>query len=111
MTAQAGKVYRYVRFDADQDITSDPVMAALDADPLVWATVDYIAPVNWPPSVAAADAGTPVAAGKVGYWFRLLTGPGTSFPLQLGTNVMHGKLTDTPEEPHFGWRIPVSLYE
>jgi hypothetical protein len=112
MPAQAGTVYRYFRADADHDISGDPIALSLDGG-TTWITtgVDYIAPGALPPGPAAVNAGTPPKAGFAGYWWRVLTGPTTSFPLARGLNAVVGKLTDSPEVPHFGWRVTVDATE
>lgn len=109
---QAGKTYRYFRADADHDISNDPFAFSIDGgNTWITSTVTYIATGSLPPRPAAVDAGNPPAAGLTGYWWRVQTGPGNPMPLQLGRNVVRGKATDNPEEPHWAWVFDVGPYD
>lgn len=107
MTAQSGTVYRYVRADADHDISGDTFECSLDDE--TWTAVTYVAQADWPPSVIKADADNP--STTIGHWWRLLTGPATPFPFQRGYNVLLGHCVDSPEMPDFAWRIVVGPHE
>lgn len=109
--AQLGTVFRYVRADADKDISADLFELSLDNATWVSGGVVYMPPMSWTPSVTAANTANPLAAGFTGYWWRFLSGPGTSFPLSTGVTVLHGRATDSPEIPHFAWRILVTATE
>lgn len=109
---QYGTVYRYVRIDADRDLSALQVELTINEDSTpAWTGATYIPPEDWPPCVAAADSGSSAPAGLTGYWFQFLTGPATPFPLSRGINIVYGRCPDLPETPHFGWRIIVGLYE
>lgn len=112
-TLQAGVVYRYLRADADHDISADLFEVTMTADENNWHAATYIAPGSWPASVIAVQANVKYAAkaGLTGYWYRILTGPGQTYPLKLGVNNLRGRATDTPESPHFGWSIRVAATE
>lgn len=111
MSLQAGTIYRYLRADADHDISGDVLGLSLDKG-VTWVTagIDYIATEDLPPGPAAIDAAKPPPAGLTGYWWRILTGP-DDFALTLGQNVIRGELADNPETPHFAWTVNVTLYE
>lgn len=106
---QQGTVYRYLRADASKDVSSDVLELSLDGG-VTWAAtgVTYIAPEDRPPEVTAADAAQPAAAGFTGYWWRILTGPDGDWPLKTGVTTLRGRLTDSPEIPHFAWLIRVN---
>lgn len=106
MTAQAGTVYRYLRVDADHDVSTD--ILELSRDKATWFTagVDYIPTVDRPASCIAADAAEPPTAGFGGYWWRILTGP-SNVVLNVGSNHIYGRLPDLPETPHFAWTVTV----
>lgn len=108
MTAQQGIVYRYFRVDADHDVSGDTLELSLDQTTWSSTGVVYIAPGNYPPAVTAANTATPARAGLVGYWWRALTGPGQTLPLQRGTVRVYGRLTDSPEVPWFSWKLYVA---
>lgn len=112
MANQQGMIYRYVRADADHDVSGDPLTLSLDGG-TTWITtgVTYIATASLPAAVAAVNTARTPPAGMVGYWWRILTGPGTSFPLNRGPNTVTGRLTDNPETPYFAWRIVVDPAE
>ena len=106
---QAGIVYRYFSVDADHDISSDTLEVSLDET--TWNALDYLPPVNYPPSVTAADTAHPPASGYSRYWWRALTGPGQALPLDRGVVLLFGRLTDSPEVPNFAWTFRVGAYE
>jgi hypothetical protein len=110
-TAQAGIVYRYFRVDADHDVSADPLKLSLDRTTWITSGIDYVAPVDYPPSVIAANTTRPPRSGLTGYWWRALTGPAQTLPLTLGRNIVFGDLTDTPEEPRLAWGVTVTYYE
>lgn len=109
--AQQGIIYRYLRADADHDVSADPFALSLDGITWVTAGVTFIAVGALPPRPAAVHAANPPDAGMTGYWWRTLTGPTTSFPLNTGRNIIHGRATDSPEEPHFAWTVTVAYGE
>lgn len=102
-------VYWYLRADADHDISTDVIALSIDGG-TTWATsgVTYIPTGSLPPRPAAVDAANPPAAGLVGYWFRVLTGPGQTLPLNRGNNTIIGRVTDNPETPWFSWAVYVT---
>lgn len=106
MTAQAGTVYRYFRVDADHDVSADQLDLSLDGG-TTWITsgIEYIPPADLPASCTAKDSTDPPARGYIGHWFRVLTGPGQTLPMRRGTNLVRGRLTDTPEIPYFTWTV------
>ncbi len=109
---QASTVYRYLRVDADHDVSLDPFALSLDGG-LTWVTtgITYIPVGSLPPGPAAVHAATPTAAGFAGYWFRAMSGPGQTLPLAYGVNEVTGRATDSPESPQFEWRIYVNTWE
>lgn len=106
---QSGVVYRYFPVDADHDVSSDVMEASLDD--VAWTGLSYVQPVDYPPSVAAANAARPAPAGYVRYWWRALTGPAQTLPLPTGYVTVYGRLTDNPETPHFEWTFTVAPSE
>lgn len=112
MTAQAGTVYRYFRADCDHDISGDNFELSLNTE-TGWFSigVEYIAPIDLPASCVARDAADPPDDGFAGYWWRVMTGPGTPLPLQRGKNTVYGRLTDNTEIPHFSWDVFVGVDE
>jgi hypothetical protein len=110
MVAQAGKITRYFRTLADKDISGDVFEFSLDET--TWVTGTYVPVGSLPPRPAAIHAANPAPTGFTGYWFSVLTGPGTSFAaLQRGEATMFGRATDSPELPHFGWHLTVSPFD
>ncbi len=109
---QAGTVYRYLRVDADHDVSADTFALSLDGG-LTWITsgITYIPAASLPPGPAAVHAANPPSAGFAGYWWRVLSGPGQPLPLATGVNEVQGRLTDSPEIPMFEWRIYVNTWE
>jgi hypothetical protein len=105
MTAQAGKILRYFRALADKDISGDVFEFSLDET--TWVTGTYVPVGSLPPHPAAVHAANPAPAGYTGYWFSVLTGPGSSLATQRGNETMYGRATDSPEIPHFGWAFQV----
>jgi hypothetical protein len=108
---QNGIVYRYFRVDADKDVSGDTLALSLDSGVTWIAGATYIASGSLPPSVAAVNSASPPAAGRTGYWWQILSGPGQLLPLATGRNVVRGRLTDSPEVPHFAWTVNVGNYE
>lgn len=104
---QAGTVYRYVRLDVDHDVSADTLELSVDQVTWVSTGVVYIATGARPASVIAADTAHPPASGFAGYWWRVLTGPGTAFTTLYNGVTVYGRLTDTPETPHFAWKVTV----
>ena len=109
MTAQAGKINRYFRTLADKDISGDVFEFSLDET--AWVTGTYVPVGSLPPRPAAVHAANPAPAGFTGYWFSILTGPGTSLILQRGGQRVYGRATDSPELPHFGWDLTVGPFD
>jgi len=107
VSAQQGIIYRFFRVDADHDVSTDALALSLDGVTFSTAGVTYIAPGAYPASVTAANSSKPPAAGFTGYWWRVLTGPGQTLPLQRGSQTVYGQLTDSPEVPRFAWRVSV----
>lgn len=108
---QAGTVYRYLRVDADHDVSSDTLELSFDGGATwVSAGVAFIAEGSWPASVSAANTAAPAAAGLTGYWWRFLSGP-DDIALEIGPNRVLGRVTDSPEIPHFGWTVQVGRNE
>jgi hypothetical protein len=105
MAAQAGKINRYFRALADKDISGDVFEFSLDE--VTWVTGTYVPVGSLPPRPAAVHAANPAPAGFTGYWFSVLTGPGSSLALQRGNETLYGRVTDSPELPHFGWSFQV----
>ena len=109
MVAQAGTVYRYFRADADHDLSAETFEISIDE--LAWFPATFIATGSLPPNVAAVNTQNPVQNGLTGYWWRVLIGPAGAFNIDRANNEVYGRLTDTPEVPHFGWTVPVAWYE
>jgi hypothetical protein len=107
VTAQQGIVYRYFRVDADHDVSTDTLELGLSETAWSSTGVVYVAPDDYPPSVLAANAAKPSPTGFTGYWWRAMTGPAQTLPLQRGRNRVFGRLTDTPEAPHFSWMVSI----
>lgn len=108
---QSGTVYRYLRVDADHDVSTDVLELSFDAG-TTWSSagIGFIAHDDWPPGVATVDAGNPPPTGLTGYWWRFLSGP-DDVALEIGPNHVLGRVTDSPEIPHFGWTVQVGRNE
>jgi hypothetical protein len=105
MTAQAGKIVRYFRVLSDKDVSGDTFEFSLDET--AWFPGTFVPVGSLPPHPAAVHTASPATAGYTGYWFSILTGPGTSLALQRGGQTVYGRATDSPEIPHFGWAFQV----
>lgn len=111
MVQQAETVYRYFRADADHDISAE--LFEISPDELGWFPATFIATNSLPPPVLKIHNDNPVKAGSglTGYWWRVFVGPTGAFNLARGSNEVYGRLTDSPELPHFGWTVLVAWYE
>lgn len=97
-------IYWYFPIWASADISGD--LVELSMDQVTWATAEHQDP---PPDVVAAyiaDSCGPAGLGDP-QWVRILTGPLTVIALSYGSNIVHGRLTDTPETPYFKWTVRV----
>lgn len=111
-TTQASTIYRGLRVDASHDVSGDQLELSIDGGATWNATgVTAVATADRTPEMVAADAATPPAAGLTGYWWKVLTGPGTPYPLPTGTARVRGRLTDTPEIVRLAWSIEIKYGE
>lgn len=103
MTAALSIVPIYMAFDCDHDVTGDLIEVSLDK--VTWKAALWEAPSS--ALIAAANASCAVPAGLTRYWVRIYTG-GTgadALPLLYGSNLVHGRLTDSPAVPYVVWRV------
>jgi hypothetical protein len=105
LTPQQGKINRYFRVLSDKDLSGDVFEFSLDE--VSWFTGTYVPVGSLPPRPAAIHTANPAPTGYTGYWWSVLTGPGTSLLLNRGPAKIFGRATDSPELPHFGWSFQV----
>jgi hypothetical protein len=107
MSVQASTVARYFSLYADHDVSADTLTLSFDGGATWPAVGEFVAAGSLPAAATSAAAKNPPPSGFAMYWWRVETSP-TSNALQVGTNLVLGKLTDSQDEPHFAWPVYVA---